>query len=112
MSNFTQLQKIFAAECDRTRSVPDMKKWTRLIRQIEPNKAIYVIIRAYVNDAGSDLDALLLTDSGLKWPTRKNDPIFRDQYFHKSSFDSNIWILRSEYRGRDTSFLTLRSRSF
>ncbi len=98
MELVSNLKKDFAVACTRTKDIPDMQVWTPIIRNVIPKKAVYVFGYKYVDDAGSDQDAFILLDHEINWPNSKNDPDFRSKYFHKSKYDSNIWILEKDHR--------------
>ncbi|AVL94502.1 hypothetical protein ma116 [Moumouvirus australiensis] len=96
--SFDKIQFEFISECNISREVPDIKSWSKKIRNVFPKGAIYIIVHRYIDVSGSELDAFILQSTDIKWPSQKNDSVFRNQYFHKSSHDSNIWILKNEYR--------------
>ncbi|BCS83622.1 hypothetical protein QLL95_gp0501 [Cotonvirus japonicus] len=98
MSSFKILQQAFTTECNATQSIPKMEIWSQKIREIFNKEAVYVIIHKYVDVSGSEIDAFIVRSNEINWQTKKNDPDFRSKYFHKSKFDSNIWILIDKYR--------------
>lgn len=97
-TNFSKLQSDFSLQCTILKEAPNIADWIVRIRQIKPSGPIYVIIYKYTNDGGADVDAYLLESSDIDWPGTKNDAGYRNRYFHKSSSDSNIWILKLDYR--------------
>lgn len=99
------LQQQFTRACTKLRTTPDMAQWVPKIRALNPKGAFYVIIYQYVASSGSDMDSFIFFPNQIKWPgDQSNDPEFRAKYFHSSTHDSNIWILKKEYRG-DSSVL-------
>uniref|UniRef100_A0A6G6AAE0 Uncharacterized protein n=1 Tax=Borely moumouvirus TaxID=2712067 RepID=A0A6G6AAE0_9VIRU len=102
-----KIQFEFVSECNISRKVPDMKSWSKKIRNVFPKGAIYIIIHRYIDVSGSELDAFILQSNDIKWPSQKNDSVFRSQYFHKSKYDSNIWILMDEHRTETTIIKSL-----
>ncbi len=96
--NLQSLKINFNNHCNITKNIPDLQFWTTNIRSIIPHSAIYIIIHQYVNNSGSDMDCFLLLPNELNWTSKTNNPEFRDIYFHQSKYDSNIWILKNEYR--------------
>ncbi|AQN67963.1 hypothetical protein [Saudi moumouvirus] len=96
--SFSEIQKEFIMDCNRSQMIPDMEFWSKKIRSVLSKGAVYIIIHKYIDVSGSELDTFILQSSDIQWPSQKNDPTFRNQYFHKSKYDSNIWILKDKYR--------------
>lgn len=99
-SGFEAVQKDFRDECDRIGRCPNLVDYVTRIRAAFPvNIPIYVVIHEYHLSSGSDRDAELLTEADINWPGQKNEKIWRNIYFHPSSQNPNIWILRDRFRG-------------
>ncbi|AGF85675.1 hypothetical protein QJ854_gp107 [Moumouvirus goulette] len=105
--SFQLLQEDFITDCNKIYAVPDMKLWSKKVRNAFPKEAVYIIIHKYIDVSGSELDSFILQSSDIKWPTQKNDPTFRNQYFHKSKYDTNIWILKDHFRTRTSIIKSL-----
>ena len=115
MSALSFLQRDFHAQCSRTNSAPNMEIWAPYIRRVS-SAALYVIIHNFtipkkiVEPTGplyeSGINCYLLTANQINWPNHRNDPAFRDKYFHRSSYDTNIWILMNDFRN-DTEKITI-----
>nr|AEX63232.1 hypothetical protein mv_L1030 [Moumouvirus Monve] len=102
-----KIQQEFISECNRSNAIPDMESWSKRIRDVLPKGAFYIIIHKYIDVSGSELDAFILQSTDIKWPSQKNDSSFRNQYFHKSKYDTNIWILKDKYRTEITIIKSL-----
>ena len=102
MTTFIAIQQSFYKESVVINGVPDLAKWITNIRSVHSKGALYIVIHDYVevDGSGSQHDAFLLTPSEINWPGQSNESTYRSTYFHKSSHDSNIWILKSEYRSQ------------
>ena len=109
MSTLANIQHLFSKQTVINNSTPDLALWVDAIRAIHPKGALYVIIHDYVeiDGSGSQHDAYLLKPSEINWPGKSNEPIFRSTYFHKSNHDSNIWVLKTEYRGHSNTLKAL-----
>lgn len=107
MTTFNEVQQAFSLECTLRKEFPDLKDWIAKIRQAIPKGPVYVILHEYQTDSGKERDAFLLTTQGINWNGQKNDPQMRTLYFHKSRYDSNIWVLKENFRWQSNILKTL-----
>lgn len=103
-NKFAELQMHFVNECSIFNKAPDMATWTNFIRMVYPKGPVYVIYEENKDKIKGSLHQW----QDLQWPSnQKNDPIHRDTYFHVSSYDSNIWILKKEHRSNSSTIKAL-----
>ena len=98
MTTFADIQGAFRSECDRSGRVPNLANYD-IRRVLAQNVPVYVVIYEYIHHSGSDKYAEILPETDINWPGKPNEKTFRNSYFHQSKQDTNIWILKQEYRG-------------
>jgi len=98
MNQFINIKKAFELECRKNNCVPNVDIFIKKIREVEPKKPIYVIIYEHLAVDGMNYEATITTANVINWPDKTNDPSFRSLYFHKSSSDSNCWVMKKNNR--------------
>ena len=103
MTTFEEVRQSFIKEANQTVGVPDMSIWAPKIRSVNPKGAVYVILfKEFESGFTPEWFYGVLLPNDINWEAnKKNDPAFRSTYFHVSKSDSNIWILKNDFR-RDT----------